>query len=196
MEPDLLYCNHPACDTAKRNIVNFGYYQSWATSRNGNCNPSSPNEIDVDAFGYTHLAFSFAGIDWSGFIEPYNGIQEYYSMYSSFNQLKTSYPGLKTLIAVGGWTFDQSRFVLVSSTDARRSAFASSVVAFLEEHNFDGIDLDWEYPVTRDGTGADYNNYPLLCQALRTAFDNAGHGDWLITVATSVSRNISTLSHA
>lgn len=147
----------------------------------------SPAEIDVEAFGYTHLAFSFAGINWAGAIEPYNGILDYYPMYSSFNQLKTTYPGLKTLIAVGGWTFDQSRFVLVSSTDARRSAFASSVVAFLENHNFDGIDLDWEYPVTRDGTGADYNNYPLLCQALRTAFDNAGHSDWLITVATSVS---------
>ena len=27
----------------------------------------------------------------------------------------------------------------------------------------------------------------MLCQALRTAFDNAGHSDWLITVATSIN---------
>ena len=71
----------------------------------------------------------------SGEIEPYNGNGEFYSMYSSFNSLKTSHPGLKTLIAVGGWTFDQSRFVYVSSTSSLRSIFASSVVAFLEDNN-------------------------------------------------------------
>jgi chitinase len=57
----------------------------------------------------------------------------------------------------------------------------------LEDTGFDGIDLDWEYPVTRQGSAADYANYPLLCQALRTAFDNAGHNDWLITIATSIN---------
>jgi len=43
--------------------------------------------------------------------------------------------------------------------------------------------------VTRQGTAADYANYPLLCEALRTAFDNAGHTEWLITVATSINAN-------
>lgn len=91
------------CNTATRNTVNFGYYQSWAIYRNADCNPLSPQDIDVASFGYTHLAFSFAEISWSGLLEPYNGSGEFYSMYSSFNSLKTSNPGLKTLIAVGGW---------------------------------------------------------------------------------------------
>lgn len=141
----------------------------------------------MGSFGYTHLAFSFAGISYSGLLEPYNGSGEFYSMYNSFNSLKTNNPGLKTLIAVGGWTFDQSLFVYVSSTASTRAVFASSVVSFLEDNNFDGIDLDWEYPVTRQGTAADYANYPLLCQALRSAFDAAGHTDWLITIATSIN---------
>eukprot|EP00804_Cyclotella_cryptica_P000656 CCRYP_014683-RB/>CCRYP_014683-RB protein AED:0.01 eAED:0.01 QI:737/1/1/1/1/0.66/3/469/581 len=175
------------CNTALRNTVNFGYYQSWAIYRSGSCNPLSPGDIDVTSFGYTHLAFAFAGINYQGLIEPYNGSSEFWSMYTAFNSLKASNPGLNTLIAVGGWTFDQSRFVYVSSTSSTRSAFAASVVTFLESNNFDGIDLDWEYPVTRQGTPADYANYPLLCQALRTAFDAAGHTDWLITIATSIN---------
>lgn len=126
-----------------KDTVNFGYYQSWAIYRNGNCNPIQPNQIDVTLFGYTHLAFSFAGISYSGYMEPYNGDTGFYSMYSTFNSMKATYPTLKTLIAVGGWTFDQSRFVYVSSTEARRTAFASSVVTFLETHGFDGIGEFW-----------------------------------------------------
>jgi len=172
---------------AVRNTVNFGYYQSWAIYRNSNCNPIWPGSIDVASFGYTHLAYSFAGISTSGLIEAYNGDTSQYSMYSLFNSLKSSNPGLKTLIAIGGWTFDQTRFSYASATADRRKRFADSVVSFLERHGFDGIDIDWEYPVTRQGTPADYANYPLLCQALRTAFDNAGHTDWLITIATSIN---------
>jgi len=172
---------------AVRNTVNFGYYEEWAEYRGTNCNRMTPSGIDVGTFGYTHLAFSFAGISSGGSIEPYNGNTGYYSKYTQFNSLKTTNAGLKTLIAVGGWNFDQTRFSSVSSTAAKRTAFADSVVTFLTTHGFDGIDLDWEYPVTRQGTPQDYVNYPLLCQALRTAFDNAGHADWLITIATSIN---------
>jgi len=173
-----------------RGTVNFGYYQEWATYRSGSCNPLQPNAIDVDAFGYTHLAFSFAGISSSGLIEPYNGnYWEYTPKYALFNSLKDSNPELKTLIAVGGWTFSQSRFVYAASTPTTRANFAQSVVDFLVEYGFDGIDIDWEYPVTRQGTPADYGNYPLLCEALREAFDSAGHTDWLITIATAINWN-------
>ena len=44
-----------------------------------------------------------------------------------------------------------------------------------------------EYPVTRQGTPDDYDNYPLLCEAIRKAFDEAGHPEWLITVATAIN---------
>jgi chitinase len=41
--------------------------------------------------------------------------------------------------------------------------------------------------VTRQGSPADFDNYPLLCEAIRTAFNEAGHSDWLITVATTIN---------
>lgn len=91
------------CNAEQRSTVNMGYYQSWAANRFPNCNPVKPGEIDVDAFAYTHLAFAFAGITWSGELEPYNGDGSFVAQYASFNSLKQSYPKLKTLIAVGGW---------------------------------------------------------------------------------------------
>lgn len=89
------------CNEELRNTVNMGYYQSWAVYRK--CYPMWPGDINISAFGYTHLAFAFAGISWSGELEPYNGSTEMADQYLSFNSLKRRYPGLKTLIAVGGW---------------------------------------------------------------------------------------------
>lgn len=94
----------------------------------------------------------------------------------SFNQLKVmkqKHPKVKTLISVGGWTWS-GRFSDVALTDASRKKFAASCAAFAETYGFDGVDIDWEYPV---GGGLpantyrpeDKQNYTLLLGALREA---------------------------
>ena len=44
----------------------------------------------------------------------------------------------------------------------RRKRFVSSVVSFCQEHNFDGLDLDWEYPGKRGGSSDDKENFIKL----------------------------------
>jgi len=57
---------------------------------------------------------------------------------------------------------------------ASRRTFIDSVVAFVEQQNLDGLDLDWEYPTQRQGAPEDkvensmiyikYNNrYGTVC---------------------------------
>ena len=38
---------------------------------------------------------------------------------------------------------------------AKRSAFITSAVELLIRHNFDGLDIDWEYPTSRGGVPED-----------------------------------------
>ena len=162
------------CPATTTNTINVGYYQSWSKYRTSTCHPLTANAIPVSTFGYTHLIYSFAGISPLGELEPYNGIMDEVELYRLFNSLKDANTGLKTLIAVGGWNFDQSRFTTASSTPASRTKFANSVVSFLQLYNFDGIDFDWEYPVTRQGTPADYDNYVSLVREVRRVMDEAG----------------------
>lgn len=72
--------------------------------------------------------------------------------YTQFNDLKTKNPGLKTLLAVGGWNAGSTLFSNMAHSATDRQNFAKQTTQFLRKWNFDGFDLDWEYPTQRDGS--------------------------------------------
>ncbi len=114
--------------------------------------------------------------------------------FGQLKRLKQANPHLKTIISVGGWTWS-NRFSDVAADPATRQVFADSAVTFLRTYGFDGVDLDWEYPVGGGLAGnsyrpADKQNYTLLLQTIRTALNQAGAQDgkqYLLTIATGAS---------
>jgi chitinase len=81
-------------------------------------------------------------------------------------------------MSIGGWTLSD-RFPTVAATAESRRTFVASCVALMAAEGFDGIDLDWEYPVSgglSPGTPEDRANYPLLLGEFRSQLDAAGGG--------------------
>ncbi|ROT76530.1 hypothetical protein C7M84_004873, partial [Penaeus vannamei] len=78
----------------------------------------------------------------------------------------------------------------MASLPERRAVFISSVVDFLKSYGFDGLDMDWEYPGApeRGGMAADKENFRLLMEELRRAFDAEDQG-WDLTVAVPIYRS-------
>jgi GH18 family chitinase len=103
--------------------------------------------------------------------------------------LRRANPHLKLDMSVGGWTLSEGFGYMVRDT-GRRKAFVDSIVRFLEQFDFDGIDIDWEYPGS-DGAvpGADQPsdgaNYVTLIRELRAGMD------WL-TVRTGKKYRLSS----
>jgi chitinase len=87
--------------------VNVGSDQSWAIYRDSDCNPVFPDEIDV--LGNCRHSFDACLRFYQLYfqLEPWGGSYDTeVPLYATFNSLKDAYPGLKTMMAVGGWTFN------------------------------------------------------------------------------------------
>jgi chitinase len=78
--------------------------------------------------------------------------------------------GVKILPSIGGWTLSNN-FPSIAADATKRSTFANACVQLITEYNFDGIDIDWEYPgyAPHGGSAADKQNFTLLMQAIRNA---------------------------
>ena len=90
--------------------------------------------------------------------------------------LKQQNPELKVLLAVGGWNLGSGPFTAMVATPTSRDHFISTSIDFLRERNFDGLDLDWEYPADRGSPPEDRARFTALVQELRAAFDAEGQG--------------------
>ena len=55
--------------------------------------------------------------------------------------------GSKVMIALGGWGDSSgNKYSRLVADPSSRKNFIDHVVSFIQTHNFDGLDLDWEFP--------------------------------------------------
>lgn len=70
--------------------------------------------------------------------------------YRDLIKLKMKKPSLKCYLSVGGWDAGGKIFSNMANSTKSRQVFIKSVLKSLKRYDFDGLDVDWEYPVAND----------------------------------------------
>jgi chitinase len=92
---------------------------------------------------YTHLCHAFVVADEDG------KIRQSKSCPSRPLVADAHKAGVKVLISLGGWGWDKQFAAIVSKAEAEER-YVKGVMAIVDEYDYDGIDLDWEYPDTKE----------------------------------------------
>ena len=149
------------------------YWGTWANYRPKEGKFVSEN---VDGSLCTHLIYSFAGLDTSKWaiktLDAWLDLEDNYGLggFKKATDLKIKYPHLKVMIAIGGWNEGSTKYSQMAGDEGKRAKFVNSTVEFLTKHNFDGLDLDWEYPAKRGGSAKDKKSFIQLVKDLKSAF--------------------------
>ena len=151
-----------------------GYYAGWAAYQG-----YTPDQLPAEHL--TQINYAFARIDPDTLTIALEDPAHDKKNLAALRKLRQQNGHLKLLISVGGWS-DSQYFSDAAATAARREAFAASCVDFVVAQGLDGVDLDWEYPVSGGAPGtnhrpADKQNFTKLLQELRTRLDRQGRRD-------------------
>lgn len=123
----------------------------------------------LDPYADFDIMYPELGMSWGDGLEHGN--------VGAFQILKQQHPHLSIALSLGGWT-KSTHFSSCAKTAAKRQTLINSALAMLERTGFDGIDVDWEYPVccglgSNEYDPADWDNYLLLLAEMRSALDAA-----------------------
>ncbi len=170
-------CNDP---TPGKRIV--GYYTDWDMYKRNYW----PNEIPINKANT--IMYAFINYDGNGKVFPYDPYSDAMQL-PAIAKMRKQYPYLHASISLGGWTLSAefTKLRVVDSggkvTHDAVPTFSQNAVLAMRQAGFDGVDIDWEYPVVKGGPGTpdnapqDATTFAYLLETLRSQLDAQAAAD-------------------
>ncbi len=137
---------------AQESVVK-GYYMYWSKST------LSPSQLPWNDLTHVAHAFIWPAEDGSLVTEQANHPELIQEAHRN---------DVEIIISVGGWG-QSDAFPEIASDSTLRAKFITNLTNYVLQHEYDGVDLDWEYP-----SSADRNNVTKLIREMHAAFEREG----------------------
>ncbi|KAK3908023.1 Chitinase-like protein Idgf4 [Frankliniella fusca] len=132
------------------------YYDSRAYWREGAAK-IEPVDLEPSLSLCTHLVYGYAVVDGNTNrltpMDDYVDLDTNKGYYRLITSLKARHPGLRVLLSVGGGADsagEKDKYLTLLETPEKRLEFVNSAKQLLKHHNFDGLDLAWQFPVLKE----------------------------------------------
>ena len=112
---------------------------------------------------YTHLCHAFLVADGDG------NVRKSRTVPSRELTGEAHKAGVKVLLSLGGWGWDKQFASIVSRPEAE-DRYVEAVMGLVDGFDYDGIDLDWEYPDTKE----EVVGFERLARRFRKGLDAIG----------------------
>src|SRR4051812_3507026 len=112
---------------------------------------------------YTHIAHAFITADENGAVRTNRNVP------SRELTAQAHKAGVRVILSLGGWGWDKQFATMVSKPEAEER-YIRSVLAIVDTFDYDGIDLDWEYPDTTE----EVVGFERLAKRFRQELDKLG----------------------
>jgi chitinase len=96
---------------------------------------------DINYSLYTHLCHAFVVANKDGTLLPAEGVPSRKLTDEAHSK------GVKVILSLGGWGWDEN-FAAMTMDPQAEDRYVKAVMAIVDDYDYDGVDLDWEYPDT------------------------------------------------
>jgi chitinase len=143
----------PALLAQKSSFPVIGYYASWS---------GEPEDIQYDKLTQVNFSFAFPNSDGTVRLADTDKLMSLVELAHEKN--------VQVYLAIGGWDLGEGGgndaiFETMASKELSRKKFAASLLFLLKEYELDGIDIDWEYPDSKE-------NFLLLMKEIYPALQS------------------------
>ena len=139
------------CSVTRAADAVVGYYPYWVQ------NTYTPDDVDMHLL--THLVHAFAWPTADGdLVFPNNFLAT--DLVDAAHQ-----QGVIVMLALGGWG-QSDGFAPMAADSIARTKFAGTLLEFCLQHDYDGVDIDWEHPANSH----DRANVSKLVRDIRAEF--------------------------
>ncbi|XP_035225032.1 probable chitinase 10 [Stegodyphus dumicola] len=162
---------------------------------------------DMDPYLCTHIHYTYAHLDPKTLriIPSFRSRDIYLHFYKRLISLKRMNQNLKILLSLGGWedSHNTEKYSELIGDCKYWIPFAKDAIVFLKKYGFDGLEIDWEFPVCSVPPCSlnsalkreEKLNFSFFLNVIRTVFNDEGGRSLILSVKVAGKPDIARVAY-